>query len=220
MKPAHTLKATWGPPDLPIGDIRYAGQSQPHPGSLGAASGSHTHQPSGITRAGSRQQRLPAALPSPAGPAGPGTLRQDAAEARGSLPAGRQAGRRADLDGAQQWASCQAAPAPPAQPALPSTDTSAPSRRRRGPRSRPCRAGLPPQPGPRRDPHRLPPAHSPAMGTSQRPPTARTTTRYCRKQTRQRREESQRCQTPLPLWAPRPRCAEGCQDSIGAAARP
>lgn len=69
--------------------------------------------------------------------AGPGTPRQDAAEARGSLPAGR----RADLDGAQQRASCQAAPAPPAQPALPRTDTSVPVLPQAGPRA--GRAGLP-----------------------------------------------------------------------------
>lgn len=69
-----------------------------------------------------------------------------------SLPPGRQAGRRADLDGAQQRASCQAAPAPPAQPALPRTDTSPPVPPRAGPGAE--QAGL--QPGPRRDPHRPP----------------------------------------------------------------
>lgn len=127
--------------------------------------------------------------PSPAGaPAGPtaGRTRHAApGRCRGTrLSPSGQPGRRADLDGVQQRAGCQPAPAPPAQPAPLCTGTSPTAAPQAG-APKPAVPGCRPQPGPRRDPHR-PPAHTlPRAGCFPTPTSrqggTRIATRCCRK---------------------------------------
>lgn len=95
-----------------------------------------------------------------------------AAEARGSPPA--QPGRRADLDGAQQRAACQAAPAPPAQPAPLRTGTS-PHAALQAQGTKPAVPGC--WMGTRWDPCRLPFCPQPWAGQFPTP----TSRRCCRK---------------------------------------
>lgn len=158
-----SLKAAWGPPQARQRETGMPARSS-HAGTA-----SPVRVPEGLPRSPApsrRRGRFPGAAGASTPPraprepqhtprlAGPGTLRPGAAEARGSPPAGR----RADLDGAQRRAGCQAAPAPPAQPAPPRTGTSPPTAPQAGALKLATTGGWP-QPGPRRDPRR-PPAHT------------------------------------------------------------